>query len=204
MLLLSHLASVALLCSAGAIAETLCNKRAEYCDRRYSDISFIGAHNSPFVGPLPQHNQDIEVKQQLDLGIRFLQGQTHVNDDGVLSMCHSSCILEDAGSLQSFLETVKGWMDKNTDEVVTLLITNGDRLDISEFDDAFSAAGIKDHIFVPPSSPKPLPIEEWPTLGEFIKSGKRLIVFIGTWFNIQSALFIFAGTANILTGSNRL
>ncbi|KAM5441890.1 hypothetical protein MferCBS31731_003152 [Microsporum ferrugineum] len=153
-----------------------CNGHPEYCDRRYSELSFVGAHNSPFVGPLLQHNQDISVSQQLDFGIRFLQGQTHKNDDGVFSMCHTSCLLEDAGSVSSYLQTVKAWLDGHPDEVVTLLITNGDGLDIKEFDDAFNTVGgIKDYTFAPKSK---LALGDWPTLRELIKTGKRLIVFV--------------------------
>jgi hypothetical protein len=124
-------------------------------------------------------NQEISVTAQLDLGVRFLQGQTHDDDRGVLSMCHTSCRLENAGSLESYLDTVKDWLDANPNEVVTLLITNGDRADMSRFDEAFIASGAKDIVYIPSTSPRWLPMNSWPTLGEFIDSGKRLIVFIG-------------------------
>lgn len=113
------------------------------------------------------------------MGIRFLQAQTHRSklDDKVIELCHTSCWLEDAGKLESFLSTVKKWLDSNPDEVVTLLLTNGDSFDVSKFGDAFSASGIDDYAFVPSSNP--LPINDWPTLGDLISSGKRLVVFLG-------------------------
>ncbi|KAL1956892.1 hypothetical protein VTO42DRAFT_6740 [Malbranchea cinnamomea] len=160
------------------VSQRLCNRRTEYCGRRYSDISFVGSHNSPFVGGLPQHNQEISVTAQLDLGIRFLQSQTHNDINGTLSMCHTSCALEHAGSLVSYLTTVKTWMDANPDEVVTLLITNGDRVDMSKYDEAFVASGIKAYAYTPPTSPRWLPLNQWPTLQESIDTGKRLIVFV--------------------------
>ena len=52
-----------------------CNGDIRLCDRLYSDITMIGAHNSPFVGDLPSQNQHLSVTGQLDLGIRFLTAQ---------------------------------------------------------------------------------------------------------------------------------
>lgn len=156
-----------------------CNGREEYCERSYSNITFVGSHDAPFVGKLPQQNQNIGITAQLDMGIRFLQAQTHRSklDDKVIELCHTSCWLEDAGKLESFLSTVKKWLDSNPDEVVTLLLTNGDSFDVSKFGDVFSSSGIDDYAFVPSSDP--LFINDWPTLGTLISSGKRLVVFLG-------------------------
>lgn len=176
-----HLALLACILPAPILAQAVCNQRAEYCSRRYSDVSFVGAHNSPFVGMLPTQNQEISLTAQLDLGIRFLQSQTHDSLNGTLSMCHTDCALENAGSLESYLATVKTWMDANRDEVVTLLVTNGDRVDMSRYDQAFVASGIKPYTYVPPTSPKWLPLERWPTMQELIDSNKRLIVFVGKY-----------------------
>ncbi|CAI7678271.1 hypothetical protein N7533_002193 [Penicillium manginii] len=164
---------------ADAAAST-CNGRAEYCDRSYSNVTFVGSHDSAFVGKLPQQNQNIDIKAQLDMGVRFLQAQTHhsILDDKVLELCHTSCFLEDAGTLESFLGTVKDWLDSNTNEVVTLLLTNGDSVEITEFEDTFSSSGITDYAFVPSSNPDTLGIDKWPTIGELISSGKRLVVFL--------------------------
>lgn len=164
-----------------ATAATTCNGRTEYCTRSYSNVTFIGSHDSAFVGELPQQNQNIDIKAQLDMGIRFLQAQTHhsILDKNILELCHTSCWLEDAGTLESFLGTVKDWLDDNANEVVTLLLTNGDSVAISEFGDTFSSSGIDSYAFVPSSSPNTLAIDSWPTLGDLISSGKRLIVFLG-------------------------
>lgn len=164
-----------------ATTAATCNGRTEYCGRSYSNITFVGSHDSAFVGDLPQQNQNIDIKAQLDMGIRFLQAQTHhsITDDNVLELCHTSCFLEDAGTLESFLRTVKGWMDANANEVVTLLLTNGDSVDITEFGDTFSRSGIDSYAFVPSSSPNTLSIDDWPTIGDLISSGKRLVVFLG-------------------------
>lgn len=116
------------------------------------------------------------------MGIRYLQAQTHHSllNDHVLELCHTSCFLEDAGTLKSFLITIKRWLDTNPNEVLTLLLTNGDSVAITEFGDTFSSAGIVNYVFVPTSNP--LSIQSWPTLGHLISSGKRLIVFLGEFF----------------------
>ncbi|OQE41806.1 hypothetical protein PENCOP_c004G07094 [Penicillium coprophilum] len=163
--------------SISTLAAT-CNGHSEYCTRPYSNITFIGAHDSPFVGPLPQQNQNIDIKAQLDMGIRYLQAQSHrsIIDKNVIELCHTSCLLEDGGPLRSFLTTIKDWLDANPNEVVTLLLTNGDSLSVNEFGDTFSSSGITKYAYVPPAIP--LPITDWPTLGDMISSGKRLVVFL--------------------------
>ncbi|RAL08181.1 uncharacterized protein BO97DRAFT_437841 [Aspergillus homomorphus CBS 101889] len=161
------------------LAQSTCNGQAAYCDRIYSNVTQVGAHDSPFVGRLPQQNQNIDVTAQLDLGIRFLQGQTHQSiDNETILLCHTSCLLEDAGTLESYLTTVKTWLDKNPDEVVTLLLTNGDSLSVTRFAEAFVSAGITDYAFVPESSPSTLAINAWPTLQELISGGTRLVTFL--------------------------
>ncbi|PYH82946.1 PLC-like phosphodiesterase [Aspergillus uvarum CBS 121591] len=161
------------------LAQSTCNGQSAYCDRIYSNVTQVGAHDSPFVGPLLQQNQNIDVTEQLDLGIRFLQGQTHQSiDNDTILLCHTSCLLEYAGSLESYLATVKAWLDDNPDEVVTLLLTNGDSLPVTHFAEAFESAAIADYAFVPKSSPSTLAINAWPTLRELIGNGTRLITFL--------------------------
>ncbi|CAG8918497.1 unnamed protein product [Penicillium salamii] len=167
-----------------------CNGHSEYCTRSYSNITFVGSHDSPFVGPLPQQNQNIDIKAQLDMGIRYLQAQTHhsVLDKKTLELCHTSCFLEDAGTLKKFLTTIKKWLDAHPNEVVTLLLTNGDSISISEFGDTFSSSGITKYAYVPPSSP--LAISDWPTMGDLISSGKRLVVFLDYGANTSQVNYI--------------
>lgn len=158
-------------------AQTACNGHPALCDRQYSNVTQIGTHDSAFVGALPQDNQDQTITAQLDAGIRFLQAQTHVNPFGTLSLCHTSCYLLDAGSVASYLVTVKAWLDANPNEVLTLLLTNGDNVNADMFDTAFTTSGIKPYAFIPASSP--LPLTAWPTLQDLITANTRLIFFLG-------------------------
>lgn len=164
-----------LVLAAGSLAAD-CNGHAELCDRVYSDVTFVGAHNSPFVGIGPSDNQFTTPTDQLNQGVRFLQAQTQ-DKDGAVEMCHTSCILEDAGTLESYLGEIKTWVDGNPNEVVTLLITNPDAIDITKFGDAFTSTGLATYVFTPDTQ---LALNEWPTLGDMISSGNRVVVFMGT------------------------
>lgn len=161
-----------------------CNGHDELCRRKYSDITFIGTHNSAFVGKLPVHNQYISVAEQLDLGVRFLQAQTQ-DKDGDIQMCHTHCWELDAGPLRDYLEEISEWVGKNPDEVVTIFLTNIDALPIEKFDEAFSSAGLKDLVFRPKTK---LSRDEWPTLQKLLEDRTRLVVFMGMPCSVYSLL----------------
>jgi hypothetical protein len=152
-----------------------CNGNAALCDRLYSNVSFIGAHDSPFVGILLADNQYDSVATDLADGVRFFTAQTH-DKNGNIELCHTSCYLLDAGTLQTFLGTIKTWMDANTDDVVTILLTNGDDIAISEFGSVFEAVGLDTYAYAPSGN---LALADWPTLGTLIADGTRLVVFMG-------------------------
>ncbi|KAF5559548.1 plc-like phosphodiesterase TIM beta alpha-barrel domain-containing protein [Fusarium napiforme] len=151
-----------------------CNGHDELCGRKYSNITFIGTHNSAFVGELPFNNQYISVSEQLNFGVRFLQAQTQ-DKNGDIQMCHTHCWQLNAGPLHNYLAEISGWIGKNPYEFVTILLTNVDALPIEKFDEAFSSAGLKDIVFRPK---KRLSRDEWPTLQELLDDGTRVIVFM--------------------------
>lgn len=186
---MGRLASVLAISSSAlfgfSAAQQKCNGYAEYCDRIYSNVSFVGTHDSAFVGSIidPTINQEVSVTDQLNAGIRFLQAQTHKDLAGTaLEMCHTSCLEEDSGSLVNYLNTVKSWLeaDGNENEVLTMLLTNGDYVDVTWFEAAFnsSGSGIDQYTFVPSTSPNTLSISAWPTYSQLIAAGTRLIVFL--------------------------
>ncbi|KAF1985939.1 PLC-like phosphodiesterase [Aulographum hederae CBS 113979] len=158
--------------------DQVCNGAAALCSRPYSNITFLGTHNSPFYGnpPLPTENQRVSPTEQLNAGIRFLTAQTHNNPSGDLSVCHTSCLLEDGGTLVSYLSSIKAFLDGNANEVITLLLTNGDDLPITTFATAFTSSGLDTYAYTPSSSP--LPITAWPRLSSLISTNKRAIIFL--------------------------
>lgn len=158
-------------------SQASCNGSPALCSRSYSNVSQIGTHDSAFVGVFPADNQDVPITQQLNAGIRFLQAQTHRDFFGTLSLCHTSCFLRYAGPLTTYLQTVKAWLDANPNEVLTLLLTNGDFLNVATFDSAFQASGLIPLIYNPPAN-APLNLAAWPTLQEMITVKKRLVTFL--------------------------
>ncbi|KAF4637240.1 hypothetical protein G7Y89_g858 [Cudoniella acicularis] len=155
-------------------AQTACNGNAALCSRQYSNVSQIGTHDSAFVGSLPTDNQGVSVADQLNAGIRFLQAQTH-SFLGEIMLCHTSCWEEDSGLLTDYLSTIKTFMDANPNEVVTLLLTNQDSIDVSDYGTAMSSAGLDKYAYTPP---KQLALSDWPTLQELITANTRLVMFM--------------------------
>lgn len=152
-----------------------CNGNTALCSRQYSNVSLVGTHDSAFVGILPTDNQVESVSDQLDAGIRFLQAQTHLLE-GELYLCHTSCDELNVGPLTDYLTTVQTWLEGNPNEVLTLLLTNGDYVDVSYFGTAMSTVGLESYAYTLPSQ---LTIDEWPTLQELIGQGTRLVMFLG-------------------------
>lgn len=155
-----------------------CNGHLALCDRSYSNISQIATHDSAFVGILPMDNQNVHVATQLDAGVRFLQGQTHRDGQGTLSLCHTNCGMKDAGSVRDYLATVKKWLDDHPREVVTFLLTNGDFVNITDFERAFNGSEIEEYAYIPTPAHSASDPDSWPTLRELIGSGRRLVAFL--------------------------
>lgn len=93
-------------------------------------------------------------------------------------MCHTSCLELDAGTLATYLAPVKTFLDANPDEVVTLLLTNGDAISVSDFASVFESVGLSQYVFTPSGT---LTLDQWPTLQAMIDAGTRLVVWMGTW-----------------------
>ncbi|KAL4914249.1 PLC-like phosphodiesterase, partial [Aspergillus aurantiobrunneus] len=153
-----------------------CNGYPEFCDRKYSNISMIAAHNSPFaVQGNVAANQALGVEYQLDDGVRMLQFQTHLMNDTVY-LCHTSCDMLNAGTLEDYLTTVATWLRRNPYDVVTILIGNYDYAAPGNFTGPIERSGLRDLVFEPPMIP--MGLEDWPSLGNIILGGRRAIVFM--------------------------
>lgn len=159
-----------------------CNGHDALCDRLYSNVTFVGSHDSAFVGELLADNQLISVADQLKYGVRFLQAQTH-DFLGNIQMCHTSCLERNAGSLGDYLAPIKAFLDdsaNNANEVVTLLLTNGDGISVSDFAAVFASVGLDNYVFTPSAnSGTTLAVDQWPTLQKMIDDGTRLVVWMG-------------------------
>ncbi|KAH7084954.1 PLC-like phosphodiesterase [Paraphoma chrysanthemicola] len=163
-----------------------CNNYVEFCNRKYSNITEVCAHNSPFTRQNnAARNQDYGVTQQLNDGIRMLQGQAHYVN-GTLYYCHTSCDLLNEGTVEEYLREVTAWVETHPFDVVTILFgnynwgdkdSNGDPLVTSvDFDSPIRSSGLINYIYQPPSTV--MGVDDWPTLGQMILSQKRVVTFI--------------------------
>ncbi|KAJ5145478.1 uncharacterized protein N7515_000042 [Penicillium bovifimosum] len=153
-----------------------CNNYPEFCGRKYSNITMIAAHNSPFVRPNNLGaNQALDVTQQLNDGVRMLQFQTHYVN-GTIYLCHTTCDLLNAGTLEAYLSDVNKWMRKNPYDVVSFIIGNFDFVKPENFTIPIMNSGLKDLIYSPPKAP--MALDDWPTLSEMILKHKRAVFFM--------------------------
>lgn len=155
-----------------------CNNYLELCDRKYSNITFVAAHNSPFVRPGNSgSNQEIPVKGQLDDGIRLVQGQMQWPTNGTEPhFCHTSCDLLDAGPIYEWLTEVRQWVDDHPYDVVTILLGNGNYSDASLYAPYIERSNIVKYAYQPPV--RPMTLKDWPTLEEMIVRGQRVVMFM--------------------------
>jgi len=167
---------------------TVCNGQAEFCSRSYGNISFVGAHDSYAVSSTNlAANQDYDVTQQLNDGIRLLQLQTHSESDGI-HCCHTSCLLFDGGLLSDYLTKVLTWIKANPNDVVTLLIVNSDDLQASAFAAVYQQVGM-DAVSFSPANPVTVP-SAWPTLSDIIAGGKTAITFLDNGADSTQATYL--------------
>jgi hypothetical protein len=163
-----------------------CNNYLEFCDRKYSNITEVCAHNSPYTRKNNiARNQEYSVKQQLDDGIRMLQGSAHYVND-TLYYCHTSCDLLNAGTVEDYLREVTEWVEEHPFDVITILFGNSDwdkttadgkpLVTASNFAKPIEASGLRKYIYQPPKTA--MELNDWPTLGELILQNKRVITFI--------------------------
>ncbi|KIL57774.1 hypothetical protein M378DRAFT_27832 [Amanita muscaria Koide BX008] len=194
---------------------TVCNGHSELCSRSYGNVTFIGAHDSfaysrdpavrksfRFYTPsftqlfLVSRDQVIDIPFQLNNGVRLLQAQSHMWNNA-LHFCHTSCVRFSPSHRRypliptSFSTTVKvkSFMDQNPNEVLTLLFTNPEGQSVlNVWKPIFDQAGLTSMMYVPPHVP--MKYNEWPTLGEMIDSGKRVVVFLDSSADTSKVDFI--------------
>lgn len=179
-----------------------CNGYPEFCERSYSNITEVAAHNSPFVRPGNlASNQALDVVLQLNDGVRMrklfdtfsvlrfwnnanflflkcptaVQFQTHPLD-GDIYLCHTSCDLLNVGKLEDYLRTVTDWLRAHPYDVITLVIGNGGFVGPTNFTAPIEKSGLIDFVYTPPKIP--MSLEDWPVLSQMIFSGRRAVVFM--------------------------
>jgi hypothetical protein len=179
--------AVSALLFSTATAQTACNNSPSLCSRAYNNVTQLGAHDSPFLRNKntsfsTSGNHYYDTTTQLDAGVRLLSAQVHKSDNGTGAdawhLCHSSCDLLDAGTLESWLSTIKTWMDNNQNDVVTVLLVNSDSASASDLGSQFNSSGISKYAYKPPTAGT-VPTT-WPTLDNLIGNNTRLMTFVAS------------------------
>lgn len=67
-------------------------------------------------------------------------------------------------------------MDDHPYEVLTLLLGNYDQVDVNLFTGPIQKSGLGKYVYTPPQIP--MAVSNWPTLGEMILRGTRLVIFM--------------------------
>jgi len=155
-----------------------CNNYPEFCSRKYSNITEVACHNSPFITPNNvAANQQFDVTYQLNDGVRLLQAQIQFpKGSDVPHFCHTSCDILDAGPITEWLSSVTAWVAAHPYDVVTILLGNGDYSNASKYVPYIEQSGILKYIYTPPHAP--MYLNDWPTLGEMILQGKRVVMWM--------------------------
>ncbi|KAI1778208.1 PLC-like phosphodiesterase [Hypoxylon cercidicola] len=155
-----------------------CNNYPEFCSRKYSNITYIACHNSPFITPNNlAANQQYDVTAQLNDGVRFLQGQIQWPTGGnEPHFCHTSCDVLDAGPITDWLSKVKNWVASHPYDVVTILLGNGNYSVPDLYVPYIEQTGILRYIYTPPFVP--MTLDDWPTLSEMVLRGQRVVMFM--------------------------
>lgn len=159
---------------------------------------------------------------QLSAGVRLVTAQVHKNN-GAWHLCHTSCDLLDAGTLESWLLEIKTWLDNNPNDgeadvgkgdmdctdsllVVTVLLVNSDNAAASDLNAVFEAAGIVKYAYKPNFTSPPT---TWPTLQELISAGTRLMTFVaslssnaGAEYLMDEFTYIFENNYDVTAASN--
>ncbi|KAF8463868.1 PLC-like phosphodiesterase, partial [Kalaharituber pfeilii] len=162
---------------------------------RYSEQLWIGTHHSAMLrtsenGFSLNGNQFHNVTVQLNAGVRLLHGQLHLVGSEV-HICHSSCALLDAGTVESFLAEVGSWLDKNEGEVVTILWQNpNDVTPLSYLRRVYMGANLDSISYIPPH--REMRTKDWPTIEEMVLAQRRLVTLVDLGANQDQVPYILS------------
>lgn len=146
-----------------------CNGGPQLCDRAYDEVAYATTHNAMSSAEdgwlLP--NQTFAVPRQLADGVRALMLDVH-RWFGEPHLCHGTC-LGGSRRLEDGLLEIRAFLETHPREVVTLIFES--YVTVEEMEGAFQASGLLAHAH------EQSPGDAWPTLGEMIDAGRRLVVF---------------------------
>ncbi|KAI8047560.1 PLC-like phosphodiesterase [Gilbertella persicaria] len=177
---ISSLAVLAL-ATVSVSAQQLCNGYAEFCNKHYNSLTYLLTHNAYGYVANPASNQACPIPTQLTDGVRGLKlsairssnATTAGTDANSIQLCHTSCTILNGGSAVDTLTKITEWVKANPNEVVTIMWNNLGNFTPTAFEAAYNASGLTDYVHTQAYGNL-----TWPTLGEMISSGKRVVNFV--------------------------
>ncbi|OBZ83898.1 hypothetical protein A0J61_08046 [Choanephora cucurbitarum] len=160
-------------------AQQLCNGYAEFCNKPYNSLTYLMTHNAYGYVANPASNQACPVPTQLSDGVRGLKlsaikaSNATSSDANNIQLCHTSCTILNAGSAIDTLTKITEWVKSNPNEVITIMWNNLGDFTPSAFAAAYNASGLTEYVHT-----QTFGNLTWPTLGEMISSGKRVVNFV--------------------------
>ncbi|MCC6526999.1 MAG: hypothetical protein IT373_30410 [Polyangiaceae bacterium] len=183
-----------------------CNGAEGLCARRYSDVAFPTTHNamSNADDGWAVPNQEHGIGRQLADGVRGLMLDVHPSEGGTF-LCHGVCQLG-RRPLADGLADLRSFLDCHPGEVVTIIFES--YVTAGELEAAFVAA---DALRL--THPQ-VPGDPWPTLGELVAAGERLVVLtdshggerpwlLDVWAHAWETPYAFASAAEMTCAPNR-
>ena len=140
------------------------------CARRYDEVTYATAHNAMsnrdegWYRPNQRHG----IERALEDGVRGLMLDAHPYR-GEVYLCHGVCEFG-RRPMQDALCGLRAFLARNPGEVVTLLIEN--HVPDDDLARELTDAGLGPMLHAQPRG------APWPTLGEMVASGRRLVVFV--------------------------
>lgn len=117
----------------------------------------------------------------------IVQFQSHYMNDTIY-LCHTSCDVFNAGTLEDYFKEVTAWMKDNPYDVISIMIGNFDLVSPKNFTAPIESSGLIDYVYTPPKTP--MGLKDWPRLTDFILSGKRAVVFLDYMANQKEVPYL--------------
>ena len=156
---------------AAATPANGCNGSVNLCRRRYDQVAYATTHNamSSADDGWWLANQRRSIARQLADGVRGLMLDTHYDgSDHTVWLCHKLCWLG-SERLDKELTVIARFLDEHPHEVITLIFES--KVSAADTGKAFADSGVLRHVYEHPVG------QPWPTLGEMVAAGQRLVVF---------------------------
>ena len=147
-----------------------CNGYVELCDRPYDQVAFPGTHNAnastAYGYTLFNANHNSTLTEQLEDGVRIMMLDV-TYDGGQTMLCHGPCNLGSMPHLEGLAE-LYDFLVAHPREVFTIIYQ--DSISVEDMEADWVTSGMIDMVFAH------APGSAWPTLGEMIDAGTRVVV----------------------------